>query len=454
MRSPVGLRRIMPPTQTVLDFAADHIFLQTAELGISYRAFFHFARAAAAPLLDRDVPRGEKILVEVQQNWISVAYILGIMSAGYVVIPVDANSPDARKDALQERFAINIRVPATPEHMGLMTTDFPLLNDLSACLGVLTSGSSGTPKLVMHNWRTLLNHAASCNELVSLTADDRTLLSLPLYHIGGFMQVLRCLNAGSTLVINGVVEDAENLVVNGITHASLVSTQLQRLVEKQQPLPALKALLLGGGPCSEGVLRAARDLQYPVWRTYGLTETASQLITENPAGQQFVMADNEIRLAEDGEVLVRGRHLFMGYWHDHRLETGRDEQGWFHTCDLAEHQGNRVVISGRRDNLFISGGRNIQPEEIESYLLRLDAILEAVVVPVPHPEFGRTAFAFVRLRTGDPSPTFAEATIARLKMELPGYMVPRQFAALPELTSMKVQRRELAELALSIVTNR
>jgi O-succinylbenzoic acid--CoA ligase len=155
--------------------------------------------------------------------------------------------------------------------------------------------------------------------------------------------------------------------------------------------------------------------------------------------------NREVSISESGEILVRGETLFAGYVEGEELDRPLDAEGWFHTRDLGEiDEGGYLRVGGRMDNLFISGGESVQPEEIEEALCRLDGIDEAVVVPVPDEEFGARPVAFVRVAGWEP-----EELAQELEPLLPRFKIPISFHPWPERArrGMKVDRASLSELA-------
>ncbi len=144
---------------------------------------------------------------------------------------------------------------------------------------------------------------------------------------------------------------------------------------------------------------------------------------------------------------MRGRTLFRGYVEETGVRPALDDAGWFHTGDLGRLDADgRLVVTGRRDTMFISGGENIHPEEIEREILRFPGVLETIVVPVPDPEFGARPAAF--LRTVDGSLPDAAELDRFLRMTLPGFKMPRRYLAWPDIEEgMKPDRRAFAALA-------
>jgi len=306
---------------------------------------------------------------------------------------------------------------------------------------VFTSGSSGRPKAVVHTLGNHLRSAEASNAHAPLGEEDRWLLSLPLYHVGGLAVLFRCVLAGASVVLPG--SDAEptgTIQSRGVTHLSLVPTQLQRLLAagiSGSDVPSLKRILLGGGPIPRDLVRCALRRDLPVAASYGMTETASQVAAVPPDADSGVACDtdgtvlphSEIRISEKGEIQVRGGSVSPGVWRRGRVQSFTDDDGWLSTGDrgrLEEHGG--LVVEGRCDRMFISGGENIQPEEIERELSRIIGG-GAVVVPVEDEVFGMRPAAWVDAPVTDGN---VDAWRAALRSRLPGYMIPVRFRRFPE----------------------
>lgn len=201
----------------------------------------------------------------------------------------------------------------------------------------------------------------------------------------------------------------------------------------------------------EALLDEAAEAGLPIHTSYGMTETASQVTTTPPGASRRelrtsgrVLPHRELRVSDDGEILVRGRTLFAGYLDGESLRDPTDSDGWFRTGDLGSlDEKGYLTVHGRRDNRFVSGGENVQPEEVEAALKRLPGVEEAVVVPVPDEEFGHRPAAFVR--GGADALSLSE----ELSALLPRFMVPVAFHPWPEDVSsgMKPDRSRLARLA-------
>jgi O-succinylbenzoic acid--CoA ligase len=318
---------------------------------------------------------------------------------------------------------------------------------------VFTSGSTGVPKAALHTIGNHLYSAKGSNANIALAPGDRWLHSLPLYHVGGLSILFRCLLAGATVVLPEPGVPLGEAITDA-THVSLVSTQLLRLLRGEDfDLGRLKAILLGGGPIPASLVDEAAARGLPIHTSYGLTEMASQVTATPPDASReelhtsgLPLPHREISISDDGEILVRGETLFAGYVEGDAIDRPLDTDGWFRTGDLGElDAGGYLRVRGRKDNLFVSGGENVQPEEIEDALCRLEDVEEAVVVPVPDAEFGFRPVAFVRtvgVRSGDLARAL-EPVLPRFKIPVAFHRWPRQ----AEPGGMKVDRASFCERA-------
>ncbi len=340
----------------------------------------------------------------------------------------------APKSVTGTNFLLRKSVPVTDFGAG---TEYAL-NDPADIM--FTSGSSGEPKAVQHSFDNHYYNAQAANEHIPLGPGDRWLLSLPLYHVGGLGIVWRTFCTGGTLVVPEAEADlADSLRKFRITHVSLVPTQLYRLLSDSKNIAVLremKAVLVGGSAVPDVLIRKAVDARLPVHVTYGLTEMASQvatskrLIKEDPLPYGQILRFSQARISDDHEILVRGKTLFQGYVKRERIEPALDTQGWFHTGDLGcLSEDGALAVLGRKDNMFISGGENIQPEEIERHLCRIEGVLQAVVVPIKNEEFGARPVAFVQTKEG--AQLSRAQILSSLRECLPSFKLPDQIYSWP-----------------------
>ena len=326
---------------------------------------------------------------------------------------------------------------------------------------ILTSGSSGEPKAVAHR---LAAHWASAEGSalgVPLQPGDGWLLSLPLFHVGGYAIPWRCFRAGACVVLaNPECSLSEHLLGGTITHLSLVPTQLYRLLQSPDfrlEQTAVRHLLLGGAPIPASLVAACQAQGVTPQVSYGLSEMATQVCTRYASPDSpsvgLPLPGRELKLVE-GEICVRGATLFAGYYREGALEPALDAEGWFHTGDLGAFTADgELLVLGRRDNRFICGGENIQPETIEQALLQHGAVRQALVVPQADDEWGMVPLAFIDWQ---PSPADIETgqraltdLAPWLRTRLPSHLIPRRWLPWPAQAAegLKPSRRHFMTLA-------
>ena len=316
----------------------------------------------------------------------------------------------------------------------------------------LTSGSTGLPKAVVHNIFAHLANAEGVCALMNFGKDQSWLLSLPLYHVSGQGIVWRWLYTGATLVLPK--EDFYQSI-GEVSHVSLVPTQLQRwfdyLAEHPQSIQT-QAVLLGGTQIPVKLTQALSELGIRSYSGYGMTEMASTAFAKQSDGKIGVgqpLLGREFKLVNE-EVWLKGAGLAMGYWRDGCVDPLTNAEGWFQTKDKGQWLDNELVIQGRLDNMFISGGENIQPEEIEKVIAQSDLVKQVFVLPQHDEEFGHRPVAIVEFHT-----SFNESAIESLNVFLQGrlerFKQPVAYYELPKdliQGAIKISRKALADWLL------
>ena len=421
-------------------------------------------------LIDSGLTVGDRLLVNTENTLISVLLIIACLRTGILYCPVNHRFPDKQIQAYAERIGSQYSVGI--DLSGSKLLQLPELVDNKVynlqpvsivpdriCNLIATSGTTGIPKAVAHTYSNHWHSAEGSKANIELSESDAWLLSLPLFHVGGFSIVIRCLLAGAVMVINSSQESlAELLKKNRITHLSLVNTQLYRLLK--QPgfhfsSTSVKLILLGGGYAAEQVVSTATQQGVKLLTTYGLTEMSSQVTTGEPCFTDHgvtsgkLLPERELKIDENDEICVRGKTLAAGYFTCDGLSSLLAADGWFHTGDLGcWFQGN-LKVTGRQDNMLISGGENIHPEEIEQALLSLDGIVQAVVVSIEHQEYGSRPYAFVETEADKFDPLFTKRVLAgsigRLKVPDIIRLLPAEYSGI----GIKPDRRLLQALARS-----
>ena len=419
--------------------------------------------AAENRLRKIDIQRKQRIGIFAVNSVEYVIVLLALWRIGAIACLLSPRFPKATVNLLTKKihctriltekdFSLSWRV--SPE----VRRSNPLKIDRAATI-LFTSGTTAVPKAVLHTYANHFYSAKGANLNIRLGPNDRWLLSLPLYHVGGLAILFRVFLAGSTLVIASQgTQIQEAILHSGVTHVSLVQTQLYRLLSKKRGINALskfKAILLGGSVIGESIIKKAVTLRLPIYTTYGSTEMASQVTTtrKNDSLKRLqtsgkILKYRQIRIMNDYEIFLKGKTLCQGYVEGNRLRSPTTSDGWFPTGDLGRFDAEKyLTVWGRKDNMFISGGENIYPEEIESELYKMKGIQEAMVVPVKNDEFVYRPVTLIKVSS---STHFSHAQLTRyLKKHLPRFKIPETFFVWPEQTdfdSIKVDRKFLTNL--------
>lgn len=366
---------------------------------------------------------------------------------GAVVCPLDARlGAEERERALAgERPALELASPADLEGH---EADLPLLGEIDldrTFTRVLTSGTSGAPRPIPLTYGNHLWSAVGSAFNLGVEPGDRWLCCTPLSHVSGLSILVRSAIYGTTAVVHDgfdVDRVAESLERDGITIVSLVTTMLTRLLDAGAAIERPRAILVGGGPVPEEVLAEALALGATVIQTYGLTETCSQVTTLSPdeaegkrgsAGRPLLTT--HVRIA-DGEILVQGPTVAPG---------ATDQDGWLHTGDGGRIDAEGFLwVEGRRDDVIVTGGENVVPEEVEEVLAAHPDVVEAAVIGRPDPDWQNAVVAFVVAVDG--AMPEAEELRSWCAGRLAPYKIPKRIElaeGLPRTGSGKLRRAAL-----------
>ncbi|MCU1667140.1 MAG: AMP-binding protein [Blastococcus sp.] len=350
-------------------------------------------------------------------------------------------------------------------------------------LVVYTSGTTGLPKGAMHS-HVLIRNVRNIAREMHIEDGDRVLGHMPLYHIAGFctafvpalLQACTYYSAPQWEpdAAAALIEAERVSIFGGIpTHFIDLADSLERT---PRDTSCLKSAWIGGANVSPAVAARAKEVLQldALIAVYGMTETTSttvmskfedpiELVCENkglPVGDfEVAVFDPETGLArpqgQTGEVRVRGHIVTQGYYHAPEATAAAiTEDGWFKTGDLGvfDERGYLKIV-GRLKDMFIVGGTNAYPAEIEKHLEALPGVRQAVVVGVPHARLGEVGYAFVQ-STDDTAPS-TDDLLAACKKTLADYKVPRyvEFVdTFPMTSTGKLERHRLAAQAAASVT--
>lgn len=396
----------------------------TATSVITFADLWQRARAVARELADTTDP-SRPVAVVAPLRIETLLAIHALVALGTPIVPIHPRLTAAERRVvlelsgamtlLDETWAPSASSPASAGSDREDDDGPPPLADDEAPLAILfTSGSSGAPKGVELSRRAFAAAARASAANLRWEPVDRWLLCMPLGHVGGLSVVLRCLEAHVPIVVSpwtgsvaALLADIEALEV---TLLSLVPTMLARIFEEAPAyrFPArVRAVLLGGDAASPSLLATAAARNVPVVTTYGMTETCSQISTSTPgespsvdAGSGRPLSGTEVRI-EGGVIHVRGPTLLTRYVPAERYPAPLSEDGWFATGDLGRiDAAGRIHVTGRRSDLLITGGENVDPREVELALESCAGVSAACVFAIPDETWGELVGAAIVLEPG------------------------------------------------------
>jgi fatty-acyl-CoA synthase len=342
------------------------------------------------------------------------------------------------------------------------------VSDDDTLLLVYTSGTTGRPK------GALLTHAncfwtnLSFDLATGVAGDDVVLQVLPQFHCGGWnVQALLGWWKGARIVLERAFDPARCLaLIEEKRVTTMMGVPANYLFLSQEPgfatadLSSLRRAVVGGAPMPEALLEVWHERGVDVVQGYGLTEAAPNVLCLPPedairklgsAGKPYPHVD--VRLSAEEELQVRGPNVFAGYWRNPEATAEVLVDGWLRTGDTAERDDEGFYrIKGRLKDMYISGGENVYPAEVESVLHEHPAVVDAAVVSVPDERWGEVGAAFV-VPAGEISEEelveFVRGRLARFKAP----KTVRFVDVLPRSGMGKVQKDELrASLVEEVAT--
>ena len=417
----------------------DRAALITAGASLDYASLYAQARAVAGALVARGVTAGDRVALALPSDELVVA-LHGCLLIGAVAAPIDLRLGEHERQPREAGAALVLHslddVPLVRGSAPALPEPRPIDPEATATM-MFTSGTTAGPKPVALSYDNWLWNAIGSAMALGLDPDETWLCPMPLAHVGGLsIQLRSAIYATSVLLHDRFDTDRALAALMGeqprVTLVSLVPTMLARLLDAglREP-PSLRRVLLGGGPIAPALLRRAAVAGVNVAPSYGMTEACSQIATDG-----FPLLGVQLRIADDEEILVRGRTVSAG-------ALGVD--GWLHTGDLGRlDDGGRLVIAGRKADTIVSGGENVAPAEVEAVLLEHPGVVDVAVFGRPDAEWGEAVIAHVVLAPGQ---TVApEQLRAHCAERLAPFKVPKRFeavAGVPRGITGKLLRREL-----------
>ena len=366
--------------------------------------------------------------------------IVAAWEAGEAVLPLDTAAPEPELKGLL--------AAARPTHLldgdGRRRMDGGQPAEAGLAAVVATSGTGGTPKLVELGADAVGWSAAATSAAVQAGPGDRWLCCVPVHGVAGLAVLARAWRTGLPVEVHDRFDPAAVAAAAGrATLVSLVPAMLRRLLAAGDQAARFRRVLLGGGPVPAGLAAEAAARGVQLVRTYGLTETFGGMVHDG-----HPLDGVELAIDHEEQILVRGPMLLRRYRGDPARTAAVLADGWLHTGDLGRlGPDGRLAVLGRRDDLVISGGVNVHPDEVEAVLASHPGVAEAAVAGRPDPEWGQRVAAFVVPRDPASPPTLAELR-AFTRRRLAAAKAPRELVLVPSLPrspSGKLLRRLLPD---------
>lgn len=350
---------------------------------------------------------------------------------------------------------------------------------------LFTSGTSGKPKGVMLSERAHRQTALNFSLLGQVDANSAILVDTPMFHVIGLITSVRpFIMQGATLLISDGFDPARTLARLGdpdlgVTHYFCVPQMADRIraepAFRGEALSGLTALFTGGAPHPAAAIRAWLDAGVNVADGFGMSEAGTVfgmalepdiiLAKAGSAGvptpgieARIIAADGaDVKPGEAGELLLRGPNLFSGYWRQPEATASAfTEGGWFCTGDIAvRDEDGFFSIVDRKKDMFISGGENVYPAEIEAALASFPGLSEAAVIGVADERWGEVGLC--AMVPAEPDLDLSDSVRNHLSSRLASYKLPRHYVVvdrLPRTGSGKVLKADLRALTLSILGSR
>lgn len=449
-------------------------FILSEGKNISFKEFFNQSKKLAAALKSNGISSKFYIPVLIDNQ---IDFIKTTISLWYIgAIPVPINSKLLDEEIAYILSDYNFKFLITDKNISLQLASVKIFNLQNTGNGafsenifsipgidneavvIFTSGSTGRPKGVVHTFASLISSIENGNEVLHQRQTSRWLASLPFYHIGGFQIICRSLYFGCSLIVTSAlrlneISDAINKYQP--THLSLVSTQLDRLINQNfTPPNSLKVSLIGGGFISDELMTKATGLGWNPLRVYGSSETASFVaaissneISSKPESVGKPVGNNRIKISHDSEILIASDSLFIKYLDNEKETKLKLQNGIYYTGDLGfvDNDGY-LFIEARRNDLIVTGGENVNPIEVESELKKITGIEDACVFPKPNKLWGQIVVAAIVC--SDKSLSSIEIKEI-LKKRIAGFKIPKEIYytdKLPRTVLGKLEREKIRKL--------
>lgn len=449
----------------------DLVAVRTFSQILSYKELFNSAQKFSSKLFLLKNSKSNYIPILSQNNVEFVVTTLALWNTGLVPVPINTRWTEKEIESaiIKNGFEyiiyektfydklknLRIRKICFDEVLSYPANESGEINNDEAVV-IFTSGSTGEPKGVVHTFNSIANSIINAAEILDQNISDRWLASLPFYHIGGFQIICRALSNGCEIIIpdNPDTESLKKFIEEfNPTHISLVSTQLQRLIDINTRISnSLKVTLIGGGFSEDNLLIKANESGWKAVRVYGSSETASFVtaasvkeIKNHPSTVGKPIKNVEVKISDENEILISSNSLFKCYLNNSEETKKKLVNGFYHSADLGKIKDGYLFLDVRRSDLIITGGENVNPHEVEQALLRISGVEEACVFALDDKQWSQKVCAAIVT-----SKRISENQIKEiLKEELATFKIPKEIFFidnLPKTSLGKIERQKVRSM--------
>ncbi len=467
-----------PKAKTFVDLleeAPGHIAFVEDDREWSYEELREAAHNVAIRLVSIGVRPADRVALVAGNSAAFVAAQYGIFKAGAVCVALNTRLTSTEwhsilkhsgaRFAVTQEFLLGNSPLAIIESLKPALSDLEIVTDLNQLLEpvdtpdivglpevkvddpailVYTSGTTGRPKGCLHSHRSYANSAIVTAGMKELTADDRILASVPMFNAFGTLNCLmEAFVSGATVINQTVFEagDALGLIEqHGVTDFLGTPTMWMRLLQhpdfSAQRVATLRTGIMAGAVPPQGLATAWLEIGCQQQQIFGMSEATSILVDGKPC------PGIEVQTTTDGELISRGFNQMLEYFRDPIATAERIRSGWVYSGDLVDYVENKSIrITGRKDDLIITGGFNVTPAEVEDALRSHSSVADASAFALPDEDLGQVVAAVV-VAASSQQPDF-EQLKAHCRQRLANYKIPKYLKSVSELaltSNGKVQR--------------
>jgi fatty-acyl-CoA synthase len=441
---------------------------------VTYAELAAAADGYAASFEEAGLRRGDRVATLTGNTPEHVAVLFACAQRGLMLLPLSwrLTAPELRyqlEDAEPALFLVEDEYRGLAEATGSRSVSFETatsgagpgyetVTDDDGLLLIYTSGTTGKPKGAVLTHANCFWTNLSFDGATGVHGDDVVLQVLPQFHVGGWnVQSLLAWLKGATVILErqfdaervlALIEDKRVTTMMGVPPIYLFLAQHPRFTEAD--LSSLDRAVVGGAPMPEALLETWAARGIAIVHGYGLTEAAPNVLCLPPedavrklgfAGKPYPFVD--VRLSNENELQVKGPNVFAGYWRNAEATAQAfTEDGWLRTGDVAEADDEGCYrIRGRLKDMYISGGENVYPAEVEAVLHEHPRVRDAAVVGVPDDRWGEVGVAFVVADDATEDELVAWCTERLARFKVPSTV--RFVAEVPRNSLGKIQKQSL-----------